>query len=542
MDSKWPFIAITFGLIFALGLTIASLERTGVMNNWDSRRCDLPVMTAAMFFKPESDPRTSTEFTKDNFNFCMKSYIDKFLNLLMAPINVIFGKQLNLANSALDIINTVRKLAATMYTEFSKYLNKFFGEFNRSVYEISRIIQYLRMAMQRANAMTMSMLYTGITMFRGMINSIQFIIKVILIICGIMLSIMIILIFVLFPFIPMILAVLGSIVAAVLSLTTIIGGSLASEASSKMGGFCFSETCEIIVKEHNKEQTKSVKDIKIGDELGSNCGKVTAIILMNGKDVELYTINGIIVSGSHLVLGLDNQWKSVSSDERAKKVDNTSNILYCFNTTTHNIPVFSPELPESNAFIMFRDWEEFDDNDQLGEYTWTYTILKMLNNNSNYSKWKDGLKVNMNIPVMGKNVKVKTNMGFVELSAILSWWSSKMWLRCITRDGEEQDILGVISAEIDGIEDNSGLWNTELYEWIDGIWIKGVSTVKESKESKESKGGACGMTLITESGEFIIWDEIEQKEKIVRDFTEIGYKEIHKTYSLVSSRLRLLNQ
>jgi hypothetical protein len=539
MESKWPFILLTFGLTFALGLTIASLERDGVMNNWDSRRCDFPVMVAAMFFKPESDPRESTRFSQDNFNFCMKSYIDKFMNLLMTPVTVLFDKQVNLAGSAVDMVNTVRKLAATMYAEFSKYLTKFFGEFNRSVYEISRIIQYLRMAMQRANAMTMSMVYTGITVFRGMINTIQFIMKVILIICGIMLAIIIILFFILFPFIPMILAVLGAIVATVLSLTMIVTGSLAVEASNSMGGFCFSETSEIIVKENNKEKTKSVKNIKIGDELGNNCGKVTAIILMSGKDVELYSINGIIVSGSHLVLGTDRIWKSVETDERAKKVDNTSNILYCFNTTTHTIPVFSPEFQEFSNPIMFRDWEEFDDNDQLGEYTWTYTILKMLNNNSNYSKWKDGLKVNIRIPAMGKNVKVKTNMGFVKLSAILSWWSSKMWLRCITRDGEEQDILGVVSAEIDGIEDNNGLWNTELYECVNGDWIKGVSTVKESKEIKRS---ACGMTLITESGEFIIWDEVEQKEKIVRDFTEIGYKEIHKTYSLVSSRLRLLNQ
>ena len=113
---------------------------------------------------------------------------------------------------------------------------------------------------------------------------------------------------------------------------------------------------------------------------------------------------------------------------------------------------------------------------------------------------------------------------------------------CLTRDGQEQEILGVVSAEIDGIEDDNGLWNTELYECVNGVWIKGLSTVKESIESKEIIISACGMTLITESGEFIIWDEIEQKEKIVRDFTEIGYKEIHKTYSLVSSRLRLLNQ
>ena len=259
---------------------------------------------------------------------------------------------------------------------------------------------------------------------------------------------------------------------------------------------------------------------------------------MSGKDVELYSINGIIVSGSHLVLGLNNQWKGVSTDERAKKVDNTSNILYCFNTTTHTIPVFSPELQEMSNPIIFRDWEEFDDNDQLGDYTWTYTILKMLNNNSNYPKWKDGLKVNISMPLMGKNVKVKTNMGFVELSAILSLWSPNMSMRCLTRDGQEQDILGVVSAEIDGIEDNNSLWNTELYEWINGIWIKGLSTVKENNKDMTS---ACGITLITDLGEFIIWDEMEQKEKIVRDFTEIGYKEIHKTYNLVCSRLRLLN-
>jgi hypothetical protein len=541
MDTKWPFMLIAFGLTLALGLTIASLERTGVMNNWDKRRCELPVVMAAMFFKPESDPRTKNRFAKDNFDFCMKSYIDKFLNLLMTPINALFGKQTNLAGSALDMVNTIRNIAASMYKFLSEYLDTYYRKFNASVYEISRVIQYLRMAMGRANAAVMSMLYTGITMFRGLLNMIQFIIKVILIICGIMLAIIIILIFVLFPFIPMILAVLGAIVATVLSLVMVIGGTVANEANSDKSGFCFSETSEIIVKENGIEKTKLVKDLKIGDELGNNCGKVTATILMSGKDVELYSINGIVVSGSHLVLGLNNQWKCVSSDERAKRVNNTSNILYCFNTTTHTIPVFSPELPKSNASILFRDWEEFDDNDQLGEYTWTYTILKMLNNNSNYSKWKDGLTLNINMPLIGKNVKIKTNMGFVEISAISSLWSPNMSMRCITRDGEEQDILGIVSAEIDGIEDKNGLWNTELYEYNNGIWIKGLSTVKDSKERKEINESACGMTLITDSGEFIIWDETEQKEKIVRDFTEIGYKEIHKTYNLVCSRLRLLN-
>jgi hypothetical protein len=58
MEAKWPFMLITLGLLFALGFTIANLERSTVMNDWENRRCDLPIMTAAFFFKPDTDTRT----------------------------------------------------------------------------------------------------------------------------------------------------------------------------------------------------------------------------------------------------------------------------------------------------------------------------------------------------------------------------------------------------------------------------------------------------------------------------------------------------
>ena len=48
-----------------------------------------------------------------------------------------------------------------------------------------------------------------------------------------------------------------------------------------------------------------------------------------------------------------------------------------------------------------------------------------------------------------------------------------------------------------------------------------------------------GLTLITESGEFTIWDKEMNKEIVVRDFTEVGYKSIHQTYSFVEARLRI---
>lgn len=552
MDLKWVFMLITFSLIFVLGLIIAGLQKKSVMNNWSSRRCDIPVMMASMFFKPDSDSRTNSDFAKDNFDFCMKSYIDKFMSIFMTPINTLFGKQANVANGAIDMVNTVRLIAQKLYNTLLSYLDQYYKRFNASVYEISRIAQYLRMAMRRANAMVLSMVYTGLTIFRGMLNTIQFIIKVVLIICGIMLAIIIILIFVLFPFIPMILAVLGSIIAAVIGLSMVISGEIANEASGDRSGFCFADNTVIQIQRRDDNNTekiiysyKTVNDIKIGDELANGCGKITSVIKMHGKNIKLYQLNGIYVSGSHLVLGTDNEWKSVSNDERAIYTDNESEILYCFNTTTHKIPVYSDKLKQ---VIYFRDWEELKDDDIKGQFLWNYTILKILNNSKDYDNWKTCLSPFSEIPILGNNIKVKTQHGYTTISKL------NILDEIIDKEGNIQKVLGVVCAYIDGIDGidknnrhhiNNGIWHTELYELHGNTWIKGKKQIHmQSKLESDNminneNSAVLGFTIITDSGHFIIWDEDNIKEKIVRDFTDIGHNEIYKTYPLVASRLRL---
>jgi hypothetical protein len=529
MESKLPFVLITFGLIFALGFTIARLQRDTVMKHWDNRRCELPVIMAAMFFKPDSDPRTKTAFSKANFEFCMKSYMDKFISLLMAPINFIFGNHLNIATGAIDSVNIIRDIAQRMYNALLSFLDPFVRRFNASVFEMSRIVQYLRMAIERANAMVMSMLYSGLTMYRGMLNTIQFAIKVILIICGIMIAIIVILIFILFPFIPVIMATLGAIITTVLSLSMVMTSEIADQAESDKGGFCFSGWTIIATldKDGNKV-LKPVSQVKIGDELAENCGRVTAVIQMDGRDIPLYYLKGILVSGSHLVKGTDGQWKSVAKDERAFETRVESSILYCFNTTTHNIPVYTDSKSE---IILFRDWEEIADDDKEGQYEWNYIILKMLNKLSNYETWKDSLQISTNIPLMSKSVKVKCDYGYIPIDDLFIGVNN-----VLNSKGEKQEVLGVINGEVENVDkiktEKLSEWNTEVYELTNNIWMKSQSKIVPGTDKIE------GVTIITESGEFIIWDEVEKKDRIIRDFTEIGYKTIHKTYPFVATRLR----
>jgi hypothetical protein len=135
---------------------------------------------------------------------------------------------------------------------------------------------------------------------------------------------------------------------------------------------------------------------------------------------------------------------------------------------------------------------------------------------------------------MSANTLVKTTQGFVPISSLQI---NKTHIA--TQNGKKDQVLGVICSEVDNVSNDSdqiaNKWHTELYELdADGVWIKGQSTLKFGGNMKTK-----GYTIITESGEFIILDETTQKEKVVRDFTDIGYKRIHETYPFVASRLRL---
>jgi hypothetical protein len=180
---------------------------------------------------------------------------------------------------------------------------------------------------------------------------------------------------------------------------------------------------------------------------------------------------------------------------------------------------------------MFRDWEEIADDDEEGQYEWNYIVLKMLNNFSNYNTWKDSLKMTTNIPLMSSKTKIKCVDGFIPIESMF------IGLRHIVdTKGNKYKVLGIVKGEVEEVDamkmNELGIWNTELYEYVNEVWIKTKSKVVPGTDKIE------GMTIITECGEFIIWDEDEKRERIIRDFTEVGYKTIHGTYPFVASRLR----
>ena len=517
MDAKWPLVLLTVALLTGVGVLIISMDRENVMSNWKTRRCEIPILFASVFFKPDDDPRTTSEFGKANFEFCMKSYVDRFMENITAPTAALFGKQANVTANIMDILQSVRNIAANMFAGFSVYLAQFYRRFNASVFEISKIIQFLRMAMRRISGVAMSFIYMGISLFNGMLNTIQFIIRVVLIICGIMAAIMIILFFILFPVIPLILATLGIIASTVFSLKGLLSPSIASEETSMRGPFCFAEWTQLSVLEHGQQRQKPVTEIQIGDQL-SDGSYITAVIVMDGLDVPLYQIGSVYVSGSHLVKGTDKQWKSVTEDERAVISPRLSKVVYCFNTTTNVITIDG---------LQFRDWEEIANDDIHGQTIWNYMVSSILHHDRAFGYWKDNVKNYVNVALLGPDVPVKTLSGYMPIRAI------QIGDFILDRRGNEQEVRGIIRGEVeyDAAHTIGNAWKTELYEYVNGIWLKGIATIYPGVDKTE------GYSLITEEGIIVIKES--DKETVVRDFTEIGYQHLYKTYSYVEARLRM---
>jgi hypothetical protein len=93
-------------------------------------------------------------------------------------------------------------------------------------------------------------------------------------------------------------------------------------------------------------------------------------------------------------------------------------------------------------------------------------------------------------------------------------------------------VLGLIQGRVEGYTSEKE-WNTAHYEKQGIQWVLQPSTLSSKNGSHR-----IGLHLITESGTFMVFDRFTKKEKIVRDFTEVGHQAIEDTYSFIAQQLR----
>ena len=490
--------------------TYVTMERTTIMADWANNRCGIFVMFASSYFKPDDDPRSAGDFGSDNIKFCMGELAKAAMGAAMAPYNTLLEQQSISLGDNFNALNYLRSIVKKMMDAFMSFLEPFFKKFTLVTYQIGAIVQHLKMAMGRVNAILTSFVYQGLSLVTGIQNMIQFVFVVIMIIIAIMIALLIILFFILVPFIPLIILPVIVIIAAV-------GGAAIGGVAAAKDSFCFEPNVPVVLA---TGATKPISELQIGDVLAGG-GSVEGILRMDGSGTNLYDLEGIRVSGSHLVSN-SGKWQSVSEDDRSVPSPGREPVLYCLNTSNRLIPVQNKQ----GTTVLFRDWEEIEETDVKGQEAWDRVVSKILGGVSDATGDND---VADTFCLMDGANMVVTESGLKSLNDIVLGDKLQLSYNRYTT------VLGIVEGRIKG----TGLkgWMSacieKVYPSVTGKPYQRVTTIQKGTEYLN------GRHLITDSGEFFV--NVKGVTIRVRDFTEVGADLIHLTYPLIKNYISAAN-
>ena len=363
-------IVVTLVLFIGLTGAAAAAFRVNVRENWDEKRCDPYVVPIAGFFKPFEDPRTPSQFSRDNWSFCKKEYVQRALSVAAeAPKRVAamaegsVGVVGGIAGVLADVFYNVWKICYKSYAGFMdrmKGVAKLFQNFMINLYSI----------VSRMNAAVQSIIFALISYIVLVVDTIQLTLIVSIIVIGIILVLQILLFFLLFPISSLILTVTSIIAAVVVVAVTTIAAAMVSELFTP--GACFVTGTPVMM---HTGISKPIEEVRVGDIL-SDGGRVTAFHEFWSDD-PVYDIHGIGVTGDHLIYDCGKlipvrehrnaEPRPVTWMQRLQRGQR----LWCLTTTTRRIPC--------NVAATFADWEEIPEEDEEALVEWYETVWKHLN-------------------------------------------------------------------------------------------------------------------------------------------------------------------
>jgi len=493
----WLGIIITLALGIGLAKVLVDLQSKEIINNWKAYRCLPQVMTMAGIFKPADDPRSSFEYTADNFSFCSSELAKSALNLALKPVFDVFYQMMNTATQSIGFTMNLRTLASNMFSGLNRMFDVFNRRFGLTLNELQKgfIKQYN--AIQKASTIANAAVFAGISFVQSIMNFIKLIVTIVIVITVILIVIAILFFWILAPITPLILSAL------------IVAGAFGGAVGNMAESFCFTGSTQIVLKD---ETVKSIDKIQIGDVLFNGSVVTACMNFESDSDTDLRLIDDINVSGSHIIY--DSGPIFVKDHKLSKQTICFEKRLYCLNTSDHKIPVKG-----ASKIWYFADWEELDKS-SMSE--WALFVNDILNGTTETNLDKDITEsesgFDSSVLILCENGEHK-NIADISIGTRIK--DGDKWTKVIgvvTIDGSESLCVGSFNGIIGSCSN-----------WIfsNGKWIRAIDSEKWTHISSLS----TLHTLFTESGSFSINDTS------VRDFSEVGLHKINKTYNFTFSRL-----
>ena len=490
----WSLAALILGLTVGLGFFMSLIDIVTVKEAWKDRRCELDIMLTAFLYKRSDDSRSTNEFMSENFDFCIRKSIREFLATLLTPLLTLLGKEIDATVLLGEVMNGLRDMKSNMMGSFQKIFNPIYQRFLHTGMAFSQNFQRFYSAMKRIAGIAVSTLYLGMSLQISIRNFVDFVIKVVLIIMGIIAGLFVVLFFGLVPFLFILITTV-----AVLAEGGVNTGGLGSV-------FCFDPATAVRLKDGT---SRMIDRLSVGEELED--GSIVEGVLRTAvQNEQMYSVNGILVSGSHLIWSdEEEEWIPVKELPSAVSTLQRPSHLVCLRTSTRKIVLRG----WNGTPFVFRDWEELPLDLPEADSLWNYLVSKILQQETEPTVPNED-------PLCGPRCRVQLKTGEKVLIGMIrigdTLYSEKGFTKVV------------------GIYEGQGRLESP-FSLSDGVWIERQLGVWDHPSQKEGTLQR-GFHLVTQSGTF--WIESENHSGFIRDFTEVGLDQLPLTYSFTQALLK----
>ena len=349
-------------LVSTVVIMIASASKIMSKSNvlkrdWEAERCKPNIMPfAGIINKPVG--QTIAEYTLTNFNYCINKVLSSRFEMAATPFNLsgVNASMLSGVGSVDLSFNTSYNMFGDIQGNVAKSFNDIKNKFANSMVPVQQSLFAVQDMFYRMQAVLVSGVYTSLgnslilkSLIAQMLDSVSKIFYLLLVIITALFVI---------PGTQG-LAVASTAIALPLLVTTaainISMGKALGVVPGKLPSIrkCFDK--HTLIKVISGEY-KEIQHLEVGDQLFNNTSSipimVTSTIVLDSKNVRMYNINGIIVSGFHK-MKYEGNWIPISKYPYRREVfDYAEPYIYCINTTNKIIKVNEIEL---------LDWDELYD-------------------------------------------------------------------------------------------------------------------------------------------------------------------------------------
>lgn len=306
-------------ILGVIGYTYVQANLDNLREDWTKYRCNPLYMPFAGGIQPEVS-------TLENYQFCVNMMSQNVFSLLMQPVNLMFGVFTGVLGAVIHDLGYFRNFVSGIMTFITSFTGDIFSK-------IQNTFGVMVSLLARVRDLTSRILGSAGYAATIMITTINFIKS--------LWSLLVTLINTIVTILFALSIVLAFVFPPLLAFAIFLG--------SKIGlSFCFHPDTLIHVEGRGLIK---VSEVKVGDVFREGC-EVTATMRCLAAGVPLYTYEGVVVSGEHLVLE-NGKWKYVKDTSKSIPfMGPNPRVIYCFNTTDHRIPI---------GQTIFADYEEIEE-------------------------------------------------------------------------------------------------------------------------------------------------------------------------------------